>query len=881
MKQIIKTTCPYCGVGCGMDITVDHHLGEIAVAVQGDAQHPANFGRLCVKGASAGETIDFNGRLLSPKVNGDYTDIDTALNRVARRFIETIDQYGPDSVAFYVSGQLLTEDYYVANKLMKGFIGSANIDTNSRLCMSSAVAGYKRAFGTDTVPCSYTDLEEADLVVLVGSNTAWAHPIVYQRIAQAKKNRPQMKVVVIDPRRTATCDLADLHLPIAPGMDALLFNGLLVALADADKLDTAFIAAHTEGFDAALTAARESAGDLSATARACGLEETDLRTFYQWVIDTERTVTLYSQGINQSTSGVDKSNAIINTHLACGRIGKTGAGPFSITGQPNAMGGREVGGLANMLAAHMDFDEASIDRVQRFWNSPTIARQPGKKAVEMFQALHTGEIKAIWIMNTNPVDSMPDADFVRQALRKAEFVVVSDCMEYTDTTICAHVVLPALTWGETDGMVTNSDRTISRQRKFMDGPENARPDWWWICQVARRMGFGGFDYDAPWQIFKEFAAQTCFENNGNRDLLIHLPDDFDQRAYDAWQPKPWPITPDRPQGTARMFSDGRFFTPNKKAHFIAIEPRPPQNQPSSAYPFRLNTGRLRDQWHTMTRTGKTPRLFNHRGEPFVTIHPQDAEGLQTGELVRVFNDRGHILVRAEISDTVQPGQLFVPMHWTEQFASNPRVDKLVPPYTDPISGQPELKHAVVNFARWEAQQYGFILSREAVDVSNFGYWAKIVGKHFVRYEVANREAADFDALLVQLAPENGELIELRDPANQLYRAAWLVNGRLSRVLFLGPKPDLPTRQWLGERFADLTLDDASRRSLLAGQASGAKDVGPIICSCFGVGLNTIVEAIHTQKLTTVDAIGKALRAGTNCGSCIPELTDILKRENPS
>ncbi len=878
MKQTIKTTCPYCGVGCGMDITVDHRLGEIAVAVQGDKQHPANYGRLCVKGSSAGETIDFNGRLMQPKVNGKYTDIDTAVALVARRFKETIEQYGSESVAFYVSGQLLTEDYYVANKFMKGYIGSGNIDTNSRLCMSSAVAGYKRAFGSDTVPCTYEDLELADLIVLVGSNTAWAHPIVYQRIAAAKKARPEMKVVVIDPRRTATCDLADLHLPIEPGMDALLFNGLLVALADNGKLDQTFIAAHTEGFEAALDAARQSATDLDAVAQQCGLDRAVLETFYRWVVETDKTVTLYSQGVNQSTSGVDKSNAIINTHLAAGRIGKPGMGPFSITGQPNAMGGREVGGLANMLAAHMDFNEVDIDRVQRFWQSPTIARKPGKKAVDMFQALHAGEIKAIWIINTNPVDSMPDADFVREALKKADFVVVSDCMEYTDTTVCAHVVLPALTWGETDGMVTNSDRTISRQRKFMDGPQNARPDWWWLTKVAQQMGFAGFDYDASWQIFKEYVAQTCFENNGQWDLMIHLPENFDQAAYDNWQPKPWPITPERPEGTPRMFTDGHFFTPSGKAQFIAITPRPPKNQPTAEYPFRLNTGRLRDQWHTMTRTGKAVRLFSHRGEPFVQIHPEDAKSLKDGELVRIYNDRSDIVVRAEITDTVRPGQLFVPMHWTEQFASNPRVDRLVPPYTDPISGQPELKHAVVSFEPWGAQQYGFILSREEVNVSGFGYWAKILGKHFVRYEVANRTPAEFDELLKILAPDNSTLIELRDPAAGTYRAAWLVNGRLARVLFLSPSLDLPTRQWLGECFADLELDQATRRSLLAGQASGAKDVGPIICSCFGVGLNIIVEAIHEQKLTSVEEIGKALRAGTNCGSCIPELTEILAKE---
>ncbi|HDP89543.1 MAG TPA: nitrate reductase, partial [Thioalkalivibrio sp.] len=378
-RVIPGTTCPYCGVGCGVQVRQEHQ----AVAVSGDPQHPANHGRLCSKGAALGETLDLEGRLLEPMVDGQAVDWAHALDRVASRFGEVIAAHGPDAVAFYVSGQLLTEDYYVANKLMKGFIGSGNIDTNSRLCMSTAVAAHKRAFGADAVPGCYEDLELADLVVIVGSNTAWAHPVLYQRLVAAKQARPGMRVVVIDPRRTATCDIADLHLGLRPGSDAFLFNGLLDFLRREDALDWGYLEASAEGFSAALSTACESAGSIPQVAAACGLDEASVLAFYRWFARTARTVTVFSQGINQSSSGVDKANAIINVHLATGRIGKPGACPFSITGQPNAMGGREVGGLANQLAAHMDFeDPAAVERVRCFWQAPNMAAGPGLKAID-------------------------------------------------------------------------------------------------------------------------------------------------------------------------------------------------------------------------------------------------------------------------------------------------------------------------------------------------------------------------------------------------------------------------------------------------------------------------------------------------------------------
>jgi assimilatory nitrate reductase (NADH) alpha subunit apoprotein (EC 1.7.1.1) len=492
----VDTTCPYCGVGCGVRVSVDAN----GVKVGGDPAHPANRGRLCVKGSSLGETLGLEGRLLQPqqRVDGAFQerDWDTALDAVARGFAETIAEHGPDSVALYVSGQLLTEDYYVANKLMKGYLGSANIDTNSRLCMASAVAGYKRAFGEDVVPVSYDDVEQADLVVLVGSNLAWCHPVLYQRLAAARAARPEMKVVVIDPRHTATCAQADLHLPLASGSDVMLFAGLLVYLEEHGVVDAGFLSDHTLGASGALRAARSAAPNVASVAAACDLPVERLGEFYRLFAGTERVVTLFSQGVNQSSSGTDKVNAIINCHLLSGRIGRPGMGPFSITGQPNAMGGREVGGLANQLAAHLDLENAGHRAlVQGFWNSPLIAERPGLKAVELFDAVHDGRIKALWIIATNPVVSLPQADRVKEALQRCPLVVVSDVVADTETTRLAHWRLPAAAWGEKEGTVTNSERVISRQRAFRTAPGEARPDWWMLAQVGRRLGHeAAFDY---------------------------------------------------------------------------------------------------------------------------------------------------------------------------------------------------------------------------------------------------------------------------------------------------------------------------------------------------------------------------------------------------
>ena len=506
----VRTTCPYCGVGCGVLAAPD---GKGGAAIAGDPSHPANFGKLCSKGTALGETLSLDDRLLTPMLRqADGTlariDWDQALDRTADGFKRIIERDGPDAVAFYLSGQLLTEDYYVANKLMKGFIGSANVDTNSRLCMASSVAGHRRAFGSDTVPGNYEDLDQADLIVLVGSNAAWCHPVLFQRMMQNRRERGA-KLIVIDPRKTGTAEDADLFLPVAPGTDTALFCGLAGASGAIRRVRCRLMSMRIpSGFDAALSRAKEIAPNIAATAAACGLEEKDVARFFDLFTATGNTVTCFSQGVNQSAQGTDKVNAIINCHLATGRIGKPGMGPFSLTGQPNAMGGREVGGLANQLAAHMGFSPAEVDRVRRFWNAPRMAEREGLKAVQMFEAIEQGKIKALWVMATNPAVSLPRAGAMRDALRKLELLVVSENVLSNDTVNAgAHILLPAAAWGEKDGTVTNSERRISRQRAFLPLPGETKPDWWIVTQVARRMGFAdAFPYRSAADIFREHAA---------------------------------------------------------------------------------------------------------------------------------------------------------------------------------------------------------------------------------------------------------------------------------------------------------------------------------------------------------------------------------------
>jgi assimilatory nitrate reductase catalytic subunit len=882
-----RTTCPYCGVGCGVLATPRLIGKEMAVDVRGDPAHPANRGKLCVKGSALGETIGLEDRLLFPKIGGARVAWDAAIAHVAAGFRRCIEQHGPESVALYVSGQLLTEDYYVANKLMKGYVGAANIDTNSRLCMASAVAGHKRAFGEDVVPVGYDDLDAADLIVLVGSNTAWCHPIILQRIQAAREQRPHVKLVAIDPRRTATTELCDLHLPLAPGTDVHLFNGLLAWLDEQGAVDREFVARHTSGFDAALAAAR-AGGTLEQTARACGLDAARLRDFFEMFARTDAVITAFSQGVNQSSAGTDKVNAIINCHLATGRIGRPGAGPFSVTGQPNAMGGREVGGFANTLAAHVDLhDEAGRVSVQRFWGSPVIADKQGPKAVEMFERIHDGRIKAVWIMATNPVVSLPGADKVRAALGRCELVVLSDVMGNTDTAALAHVLLPALAWGEKDGTVTNSERTISRQRPFLPAPGEARADWRIVCDVARAMGFAGFDFATPHEIFREHARLTAHGNHGQRALHLGAWADITAEEYEQWQPAAWPMKTSRASAPGRMFGDGRFQHADGRARFVALAPRLPENAPSREMPLVLNTGRVRDHWHTMTRTGKSARLSGHTAEPFVDVNTADAlrYAVRAGELATLRSSWGSMVVRVRTGAEVPAGMVFAPIHWNRAFASDARVGALTNPVVDPISGEPELKHTPVSIEAYAADWHGVMLARHAPPPPATDWWTKVQGAEFVRYELAGRAPADWTSLargLLGVGDADVDWMEYRDAGRRVYRAAYLVKDRLEGCVYFDARPELPERAWLARLFGVARFNDAMRGALLAGRALEGADQGPPVCSCFGVGRNPIAAcARQLGAAATAAEIGKRLKCGTNCGSCVPEIQRIIAEVAPA
>jgi assimilatory nitrate reductase catalytic subunit len=882
-----RTTCPYCGVGCGV---LASRAADGAVSVAGDPEHPANRGRLCSKGSALGETLALDDRLLHPIVEGGRATWDSALNLVAARFKETIAKHGPDSVAFYVSGQLLTEDYYIANKLMKGFIGSANIDTNSRLCMASSVAGHKRAFGSDTVPGTYEDLEQADLVVLIGSNLAWCHPVLFQRLAAAREMHGT-KVVVVDPRETATCAIADLHLAIAPGSDVALFNGLLTNIIGANALDHAFLGLHATGAQEAFAAARTMS--FSAIAAATGLPRAQLHEFYDLFTSTERAVTVYSQGVNQSTEGTDKVNAIINCHLATGRIGKPGMGPFSVTGQPNAMGGREVGGLANMLAAHMDLDNpAHRDIVQGFWQSPVIADKPGLKAVDMFRAVGDGRIKALWIMATNPVDSMPDANAVRSAIEGCPFVVVSDVTRHTDTTALGHVLLPSTAWGEKNGTVTNSERRISRQRAFLPAPGEAKPDWWQLAEVGRRLGWSNaFTYTHPAEIFAEHARLSGADNCGLRDFDISAYGETSKAVYDRLQPFQWPQPAGvRPHET-RFFANGQFFTPDRRARLVPTQFKPLPTSATPEFSLVLNTGRLRDQWHTMTRTGKAARLLSHIAEPFVEMHPIDAEvaGVRASELAHVRSARGSIVVRVQVTARQRRGSAFVPMHWTDQFASNARVDALVEPLTDPVSGQPGLKQTPVVVAPFNATWFAFAILANRPAAIDAPYWVVAPAKGGWRVELAGLEPVgdwtSFARTLLRVGgghpgasdADNSELLSYHDQATGQHRFAAFAGERLLGAVYAGPTPVGVSRSWAADQLEAPELSASARLRLLAGRpGADVPDRGAIVCACFEVGFNQIATAATTGGCTSVEAIGAALKAGTNCGSCRSEISRIVK-----
>ncbi|WP_347564621.1 nitrate reductase [Alteromonas sp. 5E99-2] len=878
-QALVSTTCAYCGVGCGVDVYLSQD--GTPVSLEGTKEHPANYGRLCVKGTHLLDTVSTSdkesGRLHSPKVNGEICSWSDATDTVAEKLSSIIKKHGPDAVAFYVSGQLLTEDYYIANKLMKGYIGSANIDTNSRLCMSSAVAGYKRAFGEDVVPCDYEDLGLTDMLVLVGSNAAWTHPVLFQRVERAKKQRPNLKIVVIDPRKTASVSLANLHLPIKPGSDGAIFNGLLHFIEKNDALDRNFIAKHTEGFESALAEAEQ--WTIEKTALFCDLPESDLACFYQWFCENQRVITFYSMGINQSGSGVDKCNSIINCHLATGRLLKPGAGPFSITGQPNAMGGREVGGLANQLAAHLDIENPEHrEKVQSFWQSPTLCDKQGAKAVDMFDDIASGKIKAVWVMATNPAVSLPNLNAIKDALSKCECVIVSDCVSKNDTIEFADIVLPATGWSEKDGTVTNSERRISRQRGIMKPFGNARHDWDIMCDVATKMGFDGFDFNHQSEVFDEWARMTASVNKDSMQLNLAPLVGLSLQEYNQLSPVQWPFN--KNGESVRPFENKRFSTPSGKAKFIAITPRLPKLDTSEAYPFVMNSGRMRDQWHTMTRTGRASALSQHTPFSILQLHSSTAseKNIRNGDIVVAKSEFGEAQAYAQITDSVREDGCFMPIHFNKQFSSSASVSALYSSVADPISGQPESKQVPVSLTKAMYKQYVSVFSNVGIS-TDAAFWVKALRQNSFHYEMAlndeifslhgwsQSQTRDYDSLQGEWisASQGNAQVSILMKDKKLLWASFLFTDREAQQA-------LPA-DWVNECF-EKVLDFSTVTSLLQAKPDDSFLKGRLICSCFKVHEKDIEEAVIAGA-NTVTALGDTLKCGTNCGSCKSELQQII------
>ncbi len=843
----IKTTCAYCGVGCGIKAEV---TGPRSVLIKGDENHPANHGALCSKGTHLGETVGLNGRLLHPTLNGDRASWDEATSEVAARMQACIDEHGPDSVGFYVSGQLLTEDYYVANKLMKGFIGSGNIDTNSRLCMASAVAAHNRAFGEDVVPCTYDDLDHADLILLVGSNTAWCHPVIWQRIERARE-RQGTKLVVIDPRRTETGEGADLHLPIEPDGDVALFDALLASLDALGLIDRDALKKRCDVPD--------SFWPTRSTEH--GIDPVMFERLLELVKSSDRMITLFSQGANQSRSGTDKGNAIINLHLATDQINRCGAGPFSITGQPNAMGGREVGGLANMLACHLGFSDKERNAVSAFWETDRLCVGPGLKAVDLFDAVHSGQIKFLWVMATNPAVSMPNAGKVREALAKCPTVVVSDVMADTDTGRFADIKLPALAWGEKAGTVTNSDRMVSRQRALFKAPGEAQADWKIIVDVAAAMGFAEhFDFSSPAGVFREYCAMTRLSVDFGRKLDMTAWAECSDRDYEGMAPFRW--------GGDHPLAQG-YSTPSGNAQLVPV--KPPSAKPAQdALPFRLNTARYRDQWHTMTRTGLSATLSHHRREPLIEVNPLDADNLDLvqGDLCKVTTTQGSSHFRVIVTKGVQRGAICTPMHWTDLFSNAGRTGRLASPDTDPISGQPGFKDEPATMEKVGSAWRAFMVCRDAAPVQT-DYWVRSRVEGGWLYEMAGSDALETSGLL-----PHGLRSEVSYPERGMHRVCVSDEaGALIAALFVTRSGTLPSPDWVATQLGK-TIENPAE-ILAARPRVPSPNRGQIICICHGVGDLEVGRAIEAG-CSSVAEIGECTHAGTNCGSCRPILSRMIQ-----
>jgi len=888
-----KATCCYCGVGCGVII---ESRDDRITGVRGDPEHPANFGRLCTKGSTLHLTAKPDLRLLYPEMRPSRDEPrqrvswDAALDHVATRFADIITEHGPDAVAFYISGQLLTEDYYVFNKLAKGLIGTNNVDTNSRLCMSSAVAGYKATLGADAPPACYEDIEHAGVVFIAGSNTAYAHPIVYRRIEDARAINPELKIIVVDPRRTDTAQAADLHLPILPGTDVALFNGMLHVMLWEGLVDMAYIRAHTEGFDALKETVREYTPKM--VADICGVSEADIITAAKW-FGAGPTLSLYCQGLNQSTSGTEKNAALINLHLATGQIGKAGAGPFSLTGQPNAMGGREVGGMANLLSGHRDLaNPEHRQEIAKFWGVQDIPATPGKTAVEMFDAIRDGSIKAVWIACTNPAQSMPDLNSVREALDKADLVVVQEAYGNTDTAAYADVLLPASTWGEKEGTVTNSERRITHVNPAVAAPGETRSDWAIAADFAQRLGRLLGRSDDAVRMFPYTRAEELF--NEHRDTTRGRDLDITGLSYallDERGPQQWPFPEGATAGKARLYADGLFEKPGGKAQFFDTHYKATADKTDARHPLHLNTGRLRDQWHGMSRTGTVAQLFNHAEEPVISMNATDMHrrSIQSGDLVKVSNKRGSLVLRAMPSDELQPAQTFIPMHWGSQFMHGLGVNALMPSAFDPVSKQPELKHAAIKLEnidlpwRMTVMRQGNLQMLQALRrlIPHFEYaTCGLFGREpgIVILRAAHTEApdagliAELDKLLGMT--EDMPMLHYNDAKRGISKRILVEDNQVTGVRLVG---EILATEWLKQVMTHGQFTDDLRRWALApvnAPPTGHRTRGKIICNCLDVSENEIVENIEMgADLLTLQA---KLKCGTECGSCVPELKKLVQ-----
>jgi assimilatory nitrate reductase catalytic subunit len=914
----VKSTCPYCGVGCGVLIeTREDSRGSEIVGVRGDPDHPANRGRLCSKGSTlhltASREVQLQTRLLKPRLRADRASPlrdaswDVALDHVADRFAATIREHGPDSVAFYISGQLLTEDYYVFNKLAKGLIGTNNVDTNSRLCMSSAVTGYKATLGADAPPACYDDIDHTDCLLIAGSNAAWAHPVLFRRIEEAKARNPALKLIVVDPRRTATAECADLFIPILPGTDVALFNAMLHVMIWEDLIDTDYVAAHTSGFGVLKTAVRDCTPAWAA--RICGIDEEQVLTAARWFGEANAALSLYCQGLNQSSSGTAKNAALIHLHLATAQIGKPGAGPFSLTGQPNAMGGREVGGMANLLSAHRDLANAEHRaEVARLWNVADVPSTPGKTAVEMFDAIAEGSIKAVWIACTNPAQSMPHQKRVHEALAKAELVVVQDAYRTIATMHHADVMLPATPWGEKDGTVTNSERRISRQHAAVQAMGDARDDWRIAVDFARRLeqrlSPGQptlFPYETVESVWNEHRESTR-----GRDLDIT---GLSYARLENEGPQQWPCRDGDGIAVERLYTDGIFPTADGRARFIDVKYKAAADVVDARFPLMLNTGRLRDQWHSMSRTGTVPRLFAHEPEPALEMEARDMarRHLADGDLAYVTSRRGTQLMPVRANPSMRSGQTYLPMHWGEEYLSGGAADNsgghgvnaLTSPAFDPVSKQPELKFAAIKVLRadlpWRFVAFA-VMPADALHVRMQALrplLKRVAFASFVPFgrdqtgmllRAANDGAPDreiVDAIAEGFGLDTSDVLRYEDRRRGCSRRIRVHDGKLMAVALTG---EVAAEVWLRAYLEAGRSVSTLGRLLLApgGKApDGFKARGRIVCNCIDVDEVSIGTAIgaamasglHGESL--LPHLQQKLRCGTECGSCIPELRRMV------